>query len=245
MSTGDRPAKKLPADAPEVAARVRSAMQLVRMTAIKVRRQLGGSLELDELEAMGREGLLEAARTFAPDHGVPFPAWGYLKIRGAIFDGIRRQSVLPREVYRALRALDAAKAAREGQIEDEAAGASESAEAADQRIASTASSMAMAMAAAFLGARSDTMDQARDEKDSPEEAAMRSNLLDKVRAAIAKLPENEATLMNAYYFEDATLEEAGKRLGLSKSWGCRLHARALETIASQIREQTENELPVD
>jgi len=246
MTEGGRPANKLAADAPEVALRVKDAFDLVRACAFNVRRQLGRSLEIDELQGMGGEGLLEAARSYAPELGVPFRAWAYFKIRGAMLDGVRRQSVLPRAAYAKLRALEAAQQARDGQMEDEAASATETAEAADARVANTTASIAMAMAAAFLGAKHGVSDQIKDEAESPEEAVIRSTLMEKVRGAIAKLPENECALMTAYYFEEATLEEAGARLGLSKSWSSRLHARALESVSIEIREQSrEKELSED
>ena len=36
--------------------------------------------------------------------------------------------------------------------------------------------------------------------------------------------------MELYYFADKNLEEAGAELGLSKSWACRLHARAVDLL---------------
>ena len=66
---------------------------------------------------------------------MPFGAWAYLKIRGAILDGLRKQADLPRSVYSKLRAFEAANNVREGQIEDESAAASETAESADARVA--------------------------------------------------------------------------------------------------------------
>ena len=36
--------------------------------------------------------------------------------------------------------------------------------------------------------------------------------------------------MELYYFGDKNLEEAGAQMGLSKSWACRLHARAVDLL---------------
>jgi RNA polymerase sigma factor for flagellar operon FliA len=47
---------------------------------------------------------------------------------------------------------------------------------------------------------------------------------------VASLPEKERRLMEMYYFEEKNLEEAGAALGLSKSWACRLHARAVNLL---------------
>ena len=38
-------------------------------------------------------------------------------------------------------------------------------------------------------------------------------------------------ILEDYYFHHKTLEEAGAKLGLSKSWTCRVHARALKSLA--------------
>jgi RNA polymerase sigma factor (sigma-70 family) len=43
----------------------------------------------DELRALGREGLLDAARTFDMNRGVPFAHWARLRIRGAMRNGAR------------------------------------------------------------------------------------------------------------------------------------------------------------
>jgi RNA polymerase sigma factor for flagellar operon FliA len=48
-----------------------------------------------------------------------------------------------------------------------------------------------------------------------------------IRDLIDRLPEDQARLLELYYFEDLTLEEAGIRLGFRKSWACKLHKAAL------------------
>ena len=233
---GERESKKKSGDDPEVKLLVEREIDLARVAALRVKRQIGASPDLHEdLHAMAREGLLEAARTYAADRGVPFKAWAYLKIRGAIFDGMRRQGSLPRAVYARVRALEAANQAREGTIEDESAAAGETAESADKRITSSTSSMAMAMAAGFLAAKRGVSDHVPDAGATPEALLMEKQLLERVQSAIESRPDGERKLLTRIYFGGATLEEAAKEQGLSKSWGSRLHARALEAVAAEIR----------
>jgi RNA polymerase sigma factor for flagellar operon FliA len=52
----------------------------------------------------------------------------------------------------------------------------------------------------------------------------------RVRGAIQQLPERERQLMELYYYSGKNLEEAGAEMGLSKSWACRLHARAIHLL---------------
>jgi len=58
----------------------------------------------------------------------------------------------------------------------------------------------------------------------------------RVRKAIETLPEKERRLMELYYFAEKNLEEAGAELGLSKSWACRLHARAVNLLREALAE---------
>ena len=62
-------------------------------------------------------------------------------------------------------------------------------------------------------------------------------LVERLRAAIAERPDAERLLLERHYFGEATMDEAAKELGLSKSWASRLHARALEGVAKAMRRQ--------
>ena len=46
--------------------------------------------------------------------------------------------------------------------------------------------------------------------------------------------------MELYYFADKNLEEAGAALGLSKSWACRLHARAVDLLRDAMDDSDPN-----
>ena len=61
----------------------------------------------------------------------------------------------------------------------------------------------------------------------------------RARDAVAKLPERERQLIELYYFAEKNLEEAGAALGLSKSWACRLHARAIALLREAMADTIE------
>ena len=222
-------------DSSDVLARVQEGLELVHLVARQMQRQIGASLQLDELESLGREGLLGAARSFDASRGVPFRGWANLRIRGAIIDGLRSTSGLPRGAYRKLRALEASDAYQEAAQEEAAAAPTGSDEAADERLGGFLEGMAIAMAAAFLSKTGDEIEHAIDPSAHQEEALMRAQLSEIVRTAIAGRPEAERILLEAHYFHDKTLEQAAAEIGLSKSWASRLHARALEGVARELR----------
>ena len=56
-----------------------------------------------------------------------------------------------------------------------------------------------------------------------------------VREAVDALPEQERHLIQRHYFEDVRLDEASRELGLSKSWGSRIHSRAIASITQTLK----------
>jgi RNA polymerase sigma factor for flagellar operon FliA len=222
------------ADTAEVLARFHTELDLVDLNARQIARRLAATnITLDDLRSFGREGLLQAARSFDPARGVPFRRWANLRIRGSVIDGVRQWGHLPRRVYAELRSLAAANHV-EGAYEEEHGAPPATPEAADARLTSYLAAMATAMA---VGAATVRDDLASDENvDTPEELTATAELLQLVKTIVKTLPDAERTLIERHYFGDDTLEEAAASLGLSKSWGSRLHARAIERIAKELRE---------
>ncbi len=215
---------------------VEEGQEVVRKTALQLRRVLGQKADVDELISFGYEGLLLATRNFDESRGVPFRRWVAIRIRGAMLDGIRAGGVLPRRVYARVRALEATNQLEEVQQDDNAARPPKSQEEADRRVGVTLQDLATSMALALMSASSSHLELAEDDRESPEDAAIVAEQNARVRKAVASLAEDQAKLLNAYYFEDKTLAEAGAAVGLSKSWTCRLHARAIEALSKRLSE---------
>lgn len=65
-------------------------LRLVYSLAVKMYRQIGRRVELDELVALGTEGLIQAADRFEVARGLAFSTFACHRIRGAMLDGLRR-----------------------------------------------------------------------------------------------------------------------------------------------------------
>jgi RNA polymerase sigma factor for flagellar operon FliA len=226
-------------DPPEVLARIREGMDLVDLVARQMRRSVGARLSVDDLASYGHEGLIRAARTFKEDLGVPFRRWANLRIRGAMLDGMRSQGDLPRHVHRRIAALEAGDTMHDALLEEDAAAPATSAQEADKRLGAYLRGIATAMAIGVLGdARGGEVDQIADRSPSPDEALERERLSRAVAEILATRPHEEQTLIRRHYFEGATFDSAAKELGLSKSWASRLHARAIDAIATALKRQS-------
>jgi RNA polymerase sigma factor for flagellar operon FliA len=225
-----------PADAPETVARVREGMPLVDLLAHQVRREIG-VVQIDDLRSAGHEALLQAARSFDPSLGVPFRRWVNVRVRGAMLDSIRSQGGIPRRIYNRLRALEAGDRMSEAAAEEDAQGPPSSATEADARLSSYLAGIVTAMALGLLAqpVSGPDGDDALSNEDSPDEAVAREQMMARVREAIALQPEAERHLLTRHYFDGLQFDDAAKELGLSKSWASRLHARAIEGVARELK----------
>lgn len=221
-------------DSPEVVARIEEALPVVDHIARSMKRQFGPHVSFEDLVGQGRETLVQAARSFDPDRGVPFKSWAALRVRGGMMDSLRQHGNLPKRVYRKLRALQAMDATQEPALEE---ARPTTPEAADQALTDQLASAAMAAAIGFLSMRgsADALAHVKDGDHSPESNVGYSEMMALVRSAIDERPEQEQTLLRRVYFDDLTIEDAAKELGLSKSWGSRLHARAIEGLVKSLK----------
>ena len=224
-----------PADAPETVARIHEGMPIVDMLAHQLRRQIG-AYDLDDLKSAGREGLVNAARSFDPALGVPFRRWANLRVRGAMIDAVRSHGGIPRRVYQRLKAIEAGDRFSEGLAEEEKPTAS--AVEADQSLTGYLAGIATAMAVGLLTEPSGPEpEDIRDATLTAEDQLAEHQLMTLVRDAVEKQPDAEKHLLKRHYFDGVTFDEAAKELGLSKSWASRLHARAIEGLTREMKRQ--------
>ncbi|MBI3180730.1 MAG: sigma-70 family RNA polymerase sigma factor [Myxococcales bacterium] len=208
----------------------------VRSLAATVRKQFNAQLELEELISYGQVGLLEAAERFDPKVGANFLTFAHYRIKGAIFDGLRKMGILRGGDARSSYLTDRANAYL-GNLSDREQGGGNRGTSADddvREISSAVTGLALVFATSLDAGEGL---QLVDQQLSAEERLELEELKTRVRAAIERLPEKERKLLNGYYFQSKTLEEAGAEIGQSKSWASRLHARAIEKLKQFLSEE--------
>lgn len=167
---------------------------LVAALASRTYRDCRGRIDLEELIAVGNQGLVEAASRYRTSGGASFATYAYHRVRGALLDEVRRASPLPRRVARALRAGEAVRPCWKIQLGPSSRGQA---------------------------------DPTQLPADQLLEAEQRRAA---VREAVDTLPVRERALLEDYYFEDASLTDAGRALGVSKSRASRIHGRAVSRL---------------
>lgn len=213
---------------------------LVRSLALNISRRMPQSLELEDLIAYGQIGLAEAAESFDPERGGRFATFAYHRIRGAIYDGASKMNWFGRGPYWQTRYQQRANEVL--QVDAEAEPETQSAPPSEQLHTRMRwlKSVTGTLAVVHLLSEGEIPANGRDrlgENGYPEPVAtaVRNDLQGILHGLIETLPEESRRLIRATYFEGLTLQEAGRRLGISKSWASRLHANALRRLARSLK----------
>lgn len=224
------------ADAPEVLERFQTELELVNIVASQVKRTLGRGIEFDDLLSAGREGLLDAARRYDAARGIPFRAYANFRVRGAVLDGVRQMSALPRRAHERLVAMEAAMQVGEGEVQfafakhTQGLADHEAEQHLDDQLATMATAAALGIVAE--GARADA---AEPGDSDPEQAYSRAEVLAKVRAALAELAPVERDVVTRHYLEAERMENIARDMNVSKSWISRIHTRAMTRLTKRLK----------
>ena len=226
---------------------------LVKYVAGRVGSGLPAHVDVGDLIQSGIFGLVDAIERFEPDRGRKFEVYAMQRIRGAILDELRSQDWVPRsvrsrarEIERAIERLESReqRSCSDGELADElGVGANE--------LRSTYGQIAMTSVAALDelvsagkggsggdgGTAPSLADSLPDAAAEDPHASLESQETRRQLAeAIGHLAERDRTVVGLYYFENLTLAEIGKVLGVTESRVCQLHTRAVMRLRARLAE---------
>ena len=188
--------------------------------------------------AYGQVGLAEAAKQFDPSRGSRFSTYAYYRIRGAIYDGMSKMAWCSRSQYRRVRTEQMANEVLcDGSKPSEKL--PERTAEGDMRWFRDLTKALTVVHLTTLAAEQDgTGESMIADSSAPEPSAVVSGreICQILNGLIDELPEAAGNLIRDTYFKGLTLQEAGDKLGVSKSWTSRLHARTLQRLARSLRQ---------
>lgn len=209
----------------------------VRALAIKVMQSLPVSVDLNDLIAYGEIGLIEAAERYDPRRGVAFPTFAHYRIKGAIHDGLREMGYYSRSVSQRVRWLAHANDLMRAAADDEQASPASAAATVDDEIAATQSLIDALIPVYLLSLGSDQVPEVVDHSALSMEQIEERELIGIVLACTSELTEDEQQLIHALYFKHVSMTELAARMGITKSWISRLHARAIAHLRDLLRKR--------
>jgi RNA polymerase sigma factor for flagellar operon FliA len=207
---------------------------LVRSLAMRIHRNLPVRVDLEDLIAYGELGLAEAARDFEPERGNQFSTFAYYRIKGSIYDGVAKMTWTSRARYRRMRYERMANEVLDTE-NNRPASETASAEENTKWFSRVTERLAMVYLACDCDNDTDSVGSALDPGAEAPTRLIHREASETLRKLVSSLPEGERKFINCVYFEGMSLQEAGMRLGFSKSWASRFHARLLEKLAEEMR----------
>jgi RNA polymerase sigma factor FliA len=215
-------------------------LELPRKAARMLYPRVREHVEFDELVALGNAGLAEAAGRYDPTLGASFSTFAWYRVQGAMVDGLRKMTTLPRRTWAKLVALRGAAEYLENRGERDAGATQRGAPA--RSTAENLREIRDAIAAiqtVYLTSLEQLREAGGDVRaETPvaaEDQIDRARLAERLKVALASLPERERELLTKHYFEGKNLLEAGAELGRSKTWASRLHAQAIDRLRQALQ----------
>lgn len=221
---------------------------LVKYVAGRVGTGLPAHVEVADLIQSGIFGLVDAIEKFEPERGLKFETYAMQRIRGAILDDLRAQDWVPRsvrgrarEVERALERLGAQlrRTPTDAELADELGLSLHELREIYAQLQLTSVVALDELAAAGRG--STPLADILEDQEALDPVAL---LVDQdnrrqLAQAIAHLAERDRVVVTLYYFENLTLAEIGRVLGVTESRVCQLHTRAVLRLRAKLLEKTE------
>ncbi len=214
---------------------VKANMPLVRIVVERMRAQVPSFVTKDDMTSAAMMGLMDAATRFDPSRGIMFKTFAERRMRGAIYDEMRKMDWFSRSLRE-----------KQGRI-------SKTIHTVEQRLGREASEEEIA---AELGMSLDDyrhmlnqvchlgcvslnetldstedgsnfLDMLADDSPSVQQQIEHSELAQTIAAQLEKLTEKERLVISLYYYEELTQKEIAEVLGLTEGRISQLHSQAL------------------
>lgn len=221
---------------------------LVKYVAGRVGTGLPAHVEVADLIQSGIFGLVDAIEKFEPERGLKFETYAMQRIRGAILDDLRAQDWVPRsvrgrarEVERALERLGAQlrRTPTDAELAEELGLSLHELRDVYAQLQLTSVVALDELAAAGRGPTplADILED--QEALDPVALLVDQDNRRQLAQAIAHLAERDRVVVTLYYFENLTLAEIGRVLGVTESRVCQLHTRAVLRLRAKLLEKSD------
>ncbi|MGH9360215.1 MAG: sigma-70 family RNA polymerase sigma factor [Terriglobia bacterium] len=223
-----------------------SLLPLVRRVACQMLERLPRHADLDDLEAAGIVGLLNAVRKFDARRHVKIETYARHRIRGAILDSLRQMDSVSRDVRQKSRNAEKVYHHLQSAF-GRPVGDDEMASALGVDLTEWYQMVQELNGVDVAWMRPNRIPETKaageasswvSEHDNPFELCYRSEQRALLHRASAFLPEKERMVITLYYERDLTMKEAGHKMGVKESRVSQIHRSAITRLKANIQRLT-------
>ena len=227
------------------ASMVEEYLPLVKTVVGRLAMSLPPHVDPEDLYSSGLVGLLNAVRNYDPLAGSSFESYAKVRIRGAIFDELRRLDWIPRSVHEKARKVQGAMEKLEQKLgrvpkDEEIAKALELSPAQFEDLQAEIRPATFICLDSLVGSDEDN-ETTRHEwiadvaNEAPDDTAAQKELQRVIAERLEQLPEMQRKVLALYYFEDMRLREIAEAYGVTESRICQIHSQAIMAIRSYLQ----------
>ncbi len=223
---------------------VKKHLPLVKHVVGRLAMTLPSHVDISDLHSAGLVGLLNAIRHFDSRNGTSFETYARVRIRGAIFDELRRLDWVPRSVHAKARKVQAAMQQLE-QEKGELPSNADMAKAMKLSLGEYEQLLEEIRPASFVCLDSVQCNDGEtgasnyeaisdQSQENPMDGTSRRELAALIAERLEQLPEMQRKVLALYYFEDLRLREIAEVFDLTESRICQIHAQAIQAIKAYL-----------
>ncbi|MCL2740563.1 MAG: FliA/WhiG family RNA polymerase sigma factor [Oscillospiraceae bacterium] len=216
---------------------------LIKYVAGRLNIYFASTVEFDDLVGYGVFGLIDAIEKYDLAKGVKFETYASLRIRGAIIDNVRNLDWVPRSLRQKGKDLEKAYSELEAEL-----GRAATEEEACERLGVTKEHLGKLVGEVSFASmvsleeyleqhfEIEPMTGQVDRDSDPELSAEAEETKAILADAVDRLPDKEKTVVSLYYYDEMTLKEISKVMGVSESRVSQLHTKAIVRIRETLQE---------
>lgn len=221
-------------------------LPLVKTVVGRLQMSLPSHVSGEDLYSAGLVGLLDAVRHYNAKLGSSFETYARVRVRGAIFDELRRMDWVPRSIHtKAKKVQETIKQLeqRKGRTPTN----SEVAAALHLSIDDYQKLLDEIRPATFVCLDASVSHDSDDSpsqyeaitdpsQENPLDGVARREMAEFIADRLKRLPEMQRKVLALYYFEDLRLREIAETFGLTESRICQIHSQAILSLKNHMSE---------
>jgi RNA polymerase sigma factor for flagellar operon FliA len=208
---------------------------MIRSIARQFHSRLVTRMEFEDLLQLGRLALIEAARRWDEDSGMPLEMWLRVRIRGKLVDQLHLSTGTTRAGVRQIRRQRLLLEAQESAAQV-LNGRDETPRSDRAYVSMMFESLLMVQDLCGPNEEESIADAVGVERGSTrhpgsaEKLLLRQERYVRLMAAIERLSEPSRMIIRMHYLEDRSINEIADHIGTSRPWISRLHMRAVDRL---------------